>query len=328
MNFGKKPTKNKPHVMLVGAGQLGSRYLQGIAKTTSKIEVTVIEPSFDSQKIAKARLAEVADNSFCRRINWLESVPKTIQNIDVALVATSAKRRAVIIRDIREAVNVRFWVLEKALAQSSVDLNLIQSVLASSENVWVNTPRRMMEWHKSMKRLFRGQGPFNVSYFAGLWGLGCNSIHFIDLVAWWSGEVLVSLDTSGLDMNWHTSKRDGYFEITGDLIAYFSGQTSLHLSSKVEAPDGPIKVELSNGVIWEISESAGVARSSTGDELYGNIELQSELSGLLVDGILSAHECELPSLSESSAMHALFLDAMLDHWNVSNNRHDKAVPIT
>ena len=218
--------------------------------------------------------------------------------------------------------------MEKVLAQSSNDLRIIQSVLASSENAWVNMPRRMMIWHKSMKRNFFGRGPLKVSYSAGLWGLACNGLHFIDLVAWWSGEVLVSLDTSGLDINWRKSKREGYFEITGNLIAHFSGQTFLQLSSEVDAPDSPVKVELNNGVIWEISETAGIARSSTGEELDGNIELQSQLSGRLVDDILSSCKCDLPLLSESSAMHALFLDAMLNHWNVSNNRHDNSVPIT
>ena len=185
-----------------------------------------------------------------------------------------------------------------------------------------------MSWHQSLKAAFASRRPLEVSYFAGLWGLACNSIHFIDLVAWWSGEALVSVDTSGLDHHWHESKRAGYFEITGELVARFSNGTSLRLISKKDAQAQSIQVALSDGVSWEVDEPAGTARSSIGDQLDGCIEFQSQMSGRLVDNILQQGKCDLPSLDESSSMHTIFLDAMLAHWNFSQNRNDDHVPIT
>jgi hypothetical protein len=315
-------------VLLLGAGQLGSRYLQGLVASESILKITVIDPSSESLETAKSRWVEAGGDESPHQVRWLESLPSDLQKVDVALIVTSSKGRADLIDKIVKAIDVRCWVLEKVLTQSSEELRAIQSALVGCDGAWVNTSRRMMSWHQSLKDAFANRGSLEVSYSAGLWGLACNSIHYIDLVAWCSGEALVSVDTSGLDHQWHEGKRAGYFEITGELVAHFSDGTSLRLSSKEDAQAQPIQVALSDGVVWEIDESAGTARSSSGEQLDGRIEFQSQLSGRLVDNILQKGKCDLPSLDESSSMHTIFLDAMLAHWNLSQNRNDYRVPIT
>ena len=318
-----------PHpLLLVGAGQLGSRYLQGLVASKSELEIIVVDPSSESLETAKSRWIEAGGDESPHQVRWLESLPSDLQRVDVALIVTSSKGRADLINKIAKAIDVRYWVLEKVLTQSSEELRAIQYALTGYEGVWVNTSRRMMSWHQSLKEAFASHGRLEASYCAGLWGLACNSIHFIDLLAWWSGESLVSVDTSGLDHHWHESKRAGYFEITGELVAHFSGGTSLRLSSKEDAHAQPIQVVLSDGIIWDVDEPTGTARSSSGEQFDGRIKFQSQLSGRLVDDILERGECDLPPLDESSEMHAIFLDAMLLHWNLSQNRNDDRVPIT
>jgi len=315
-------------LLLVGAGQLGSRYLQGLVASETNLEITVVDPSVESLKTAKLRWVEAGGEEFSNQIRWMSSLPSDLQRVDLALIVTSSKGRAKLVENIAKSIDVRYWVLEKVLTQSSEELVAIRSALAGCEGVWVNTPRRMMSWHQSLKNAFANRGSLEVSYSASLWGLACNSIHFIDLVAWWSGKALVSVDTSGLDHHWLESKRAGYFEITGELVAHFSAGTSLRLRSKEGAQVQPIQVALSNGVIWEVDEPAGTARNSSGEQLDGRIEFQSQMSGRLVDTILQKEKCDLPSLDESSSMHTIFLDAMLAHWNLSQNRNDDRVPIT
>jgi len=315
-------------VLLIGAGQLGSRYLQGLVVSKHDLEITVVDPSSESLRTAKSRWIEAGGEKSSHQVRWLESLPSNLQRVDVALIVTSSKGRANLVEKIAKSINVRYWVLEKVLTQSVEELRAIQSALARCDGAWVNTPRRMMSWYQSLKNAFANRGSLEVSYSGGLWGLACNSIHVIDLVAWWSGEALVAVDTSDLDHHWYESNRAGYFEITGELVAHFSAGTSLHLSSKEGAQAQPIQVALSDGVIWEVDEPAGTARSSTGEQLDGRIEFQSQLSGRLVNDILQRGKCDLPSLDESSSMHKIFLDAMLAHWNLSQNRDDDRVPIT
>ena len=315
-------------ILILGAGQLGSRYVQGLVASRFVLEITVVDPSSESMETAKSRWVEAGGHESSHQVRWLGSLPSSLQRVDVALVVTSAIGRAGLVDKIVRTIDVRYWVLEKVLTQSSEELRVIHSALEGCEGAWVNTPRRMMSWHQSLKDVFANRGPLQVSYSAGLWGLACNSIHFIDLVAWWSGESLVSVDTSGLDHHWHESKRTGYFEIAGELVAHFSNGTSLRLRSKEGAQSQPIQVILSDGIIWDVDEAAGTAFSSSEEKLYGRIELQSQLSVRLVDDILQLGRCDLPSFVVSSAMHAIFLDAMLVHWNISQNRIDERVLIT
>jgi len=315
-------------ILLIGAGQLGSRYLQGLVNAHSELAITVVDPSIESLQTAKSRWIEVGGDQSPHQIRWAQSPPSDLDEIDIAFIVTSSKGRADLVQNFASRIKVRHWVLEKVLAQSGSELEQIRSSVACSTGAWVNTPRRMMRWHAELKEIFAGNGPLSVTYSAGLWGLACNSIHFIDLVAWWSGESLVSVDASGLANQWIESKRAGYFEITGELVAQFSGGTVLRLASNKSAVVQPIRVELNDGSVWEVDELAGLATGSGGQQVKGQIEFQSQLSGRLVDDVLLRGQCDLPSLEESSAMHAIFLDAMLQHWNFSQNRNDDFVPIT
>ena len=318
----------KYNVLLVGAGQLGSRYLQGMVSGESQLSITVVDPSSSALETAKSRWIEAGGDHCHHQIRWATDIPTELEKIDLTLVVTSAKGRAELVKQIASQMAVRYWVLEKVLAQSIEELEVIFRATGQSHGSWVNTPRRMMRWHTELKEIFAGNGPLSVTYSAGLWGLACNSIHYIDLVAWWSGESLVSVDASGLANQWIESKRAGYFEITGELVAQFSDGTVLRLASNEGAVVQPLRVELNDSSVWEMDEPAGLATGPEGQRIKGQIEFQSQLSGRLVDDILLRGQCGLPSLEESSAMHAIFLDAMLTHWNHSQNRNDEFIPIT
>lgn len=316
------------NICVVGAGQLGSRYLQGLTCSGLDLEITVIDPSSSSLQAAKSRWIEAGGERCHHRIIWANDFPPELEKIDLALVATSAKGRADLVKQIASQISVRFWVMEKVLAQSVEELEIISRATAQSDGAWVNTARRMMVWHRSLKKTFENKGPIKASYSADLWGLACNSIHFLDLISWWMGEKLDSIDSDSLDPHWFESKRAGYFEVTGKLVGDFSKGSTLRLESHDRAEIQPLQIDLADGTTWKIDEVNGVACSTNGDHISGRVELQSQLSGQLVDDILLRGQCDLPSLRESADMHAIFLRAMLKHWTLSQKRNDDRVPIT
>lgn len=316
------------NLILVGAGQLGSRYLQGLVGTESQLAITVVDPSSIALETAKARWIDAGGEHCHHRISWANDIPPKFENIDLALVVTPGKGRAELVMQISSQMAVRYWIFEKVLAQSVEELKIITRASAQSQGAWVNTPRRMMVWHQSLKKVFESKGPIKASYSGNLWGLACNSIHFIDLISWWTGEKLDFIDNKILDLNWFESKRVGYFEVAGKLLAHFSKGSILSLEARECADLLPLQIELADGTTWKIDEVNGTAISLNGDHLEGRIEFQSQLSGRLVDNILLHGRCELPTLKESAAMHAIFLEAMLKHWNLSQKRNDFCVPIT
>ena len=313
--------------LLVGAGQLGSRYLQGLPGIERQLSITVVDPSSASLDVARQRLAEASPPT-SHEVQFTTSLDDAPKQLDLALVVTPAHCRADVVAAIRARHEVSAWILEKVLAQSSQQVEQIEKCLEGQTQVWVNTPRRLMAWHQAIKEQLLASGPaaLRVRMAGGHWGLACNAIHFIDLVSWWTGARVDCVDSRGLG-DWQPSKRSGFQEVFGSLMVNFRDGSALDLHCNQSDVPPRIEVETPEG-IWLIEEAAGKAIGPFGQEIAGQLCFQSALTAPLVEQILTDGRCELPSLADSAAQHRPLLDALLQHWNHSHSRQDQAVPIT
>lgn len=314
-------------VVVVGAGQLGSRYIQGLRKVILPLSISVVDPSVSSLDKARALWDDALEDVLHHKIRWFSDLSSLPSKIDVAIISTTAKHRCEIVEAIASEHLVQYWVLEKVLAQSTQQLERMRDSLEPSEGSWVNTPRRLMSWHQMLKAEFSSSFPIHFNRKGSDWGLACNSIHFIDLIAWWTGESVKSIDVSGLEKNWHHGKRLGYYEIFGSLAVEFSSGSTLLLNACADSVDSGIDV-FSNQKNWNIDEAKGHAISSCGQEIFGRLELQSEMTERLITQILTTGTCELPTYTVSLPMHMLLVDQLLYHWNEVNNLTDSILPIT
>ena len=315
------------HCLLVGAGQLGSRYLQGLAGVNQQLSITVVDPSSSSLELARQRLAEVSPAT-SHEVQFSRSLDEAPKQLDLALVVTPAHCRAEVVAAISAQHEVSAWILEKVLAQSSQQVDQIERALAGHPRLWVNTPRRLMAWHQEIKAQLLSSGPaaLRLRMAGGTWGLACNAIHFIDLVCWWTGASVDVVDTRRLG-DWQPSKRSGFQEVFGCLMVNFHDGSTLELICNQSDTAPRIEVETPEG-IWLIEETAGKAVGPSGQQIAGQLSFQSALTAPLVEQILTFGRCELPSLADSAAQHRPFLDALLQHWNHSQSRQDLAVSIT
>jgi hypothetical protein len=325
-------------ILIAGAGQLGSRYLQGLTGCHNTLDIYVQDISKQSLKIAKQRWEEVCltteavtggltDPSYQNQITFVSSFEKLPKQIDFAIVATNADVRPQVVKQITAKCDVQFWILEKILAQSVTALDDLFTHTQNSTGAWANIPRRMMTWHQEIREKLQSDTPLHITGSGSLWGLACNGIHYIDLVSWWTDEKLKTIDTSKLDSKWIKSKRKGFFEVTGKITAVYTGGTILVLESRLEGYPFKMKVEGKNSV-WEIDEIKGIAVGSDGIIITGNNETQSSMTSKLVDDILAGNNCELPKLCDSVEMHRIFLCSLLEHWNNVNSRNDDTLSIT
>jgi len=326
-------------ILIVGAGQLGSRYLQGLADCQNTLDIYVKDISEQSLKVAKQRWEQlvhtVAPNTLSgktkpaaqHKVTFLSSFEKIPKQVDIAIIATNANVRALLVKQIVEKYNVRYWILEKVLAQSESELEDITSLTKNSVGAWVNTSRRMMEWQKQICKSLPAGVPLFVRRGGSSWGLACNGIHFLDLVAWWTAETLTAIDTSELDLKWTKSKRKGFFEITGSITATFSRGTTLKLESVLDEKPLTFEIE-AQGKIWNIDEKNGVASGPEGVLIKGKNEMQSSMTSRLVDTLLKEGYCDLPGLIESSELHRVFISSLLKHWNYSHGTNNNQLPIT
>ncbi len=315
------------NVLLVGAGQLGSRYLQSIIKERLNCNIIVVDINKNSIKTCKNIWIKNGGSTSSYKINWLSNLPNDIKSYDLAIISTSSKDRASLIKIISSKANVKNWLLEKILAQSNDQLEIIKKAVISSEKVYVNMSRRNMDWFKKIKSLIPKR-PIRVEKIGTLWNLACNSLHFIDLVSWWTEESLISINTENLNNKWFESKRKGYFEVTGTMLAKFSNGSELVLKSLSEKANDTFKINILDKNFCNIYEHTGRAIFSNGDIIKGKLDLHSEISGPTITKILTNKTCNLPTFKESFRSHSIFLESMLNNWNKSMNKNDKAVPIT
>jgi hypothetical protein len=323
--------KTSSVILIVGAGQLGSRYLQGLAKCSDPLRIYVVDASPDALLVAQQRLSDVLTvNESNKTVSFHARTEDCSQEVDLAIIATTAHKRVDLLDLIKKHTNVRYWVLEKVLVQSSAELNRLLAIMEPASKVWVNTPRRMLAWHKLIRENLVRKSPLHLRVVGKAWGLACNSVHYLDMLAWFSGESLMQISNDGLAKNWVEAKRLGNWEVMGELKAQFSGGSTATLTVDAgELSDLWYQFDLVDGEFtWRIDEEKGVAVRSDGLSIPGRLPFQSEVTPHLVNQILSTGRCELPTLAISAEIHRVFLDAMLCHWRKTVDETATSVPIT
>ena len=312
------------NILIAGAGQLGSRYLQGLSKFKDLLNIYVFDISDDSLKMAQSRWEE-CNNNF-HQVLYIKNYTNLPQLIDLAIVSSTANVRVEIVKNITLNTQVNYWILEKILATSISDLNEIKSLTKDSLNSWVNTP--MHAWPLYKYLITKYTSPKNVSaYFLSFNGLACNCIHYIDFISRWINSEIKMVDLTGLKESWIPSKREGFYEIEGKMSVKFKDGTILNMSSKVGDKDYIVEIHV-EGETWQINENDGHAKSSSGIEIFEKTLLQSELTAIFLEQIFKNGNCDLPTIEQSINQHIPIIQALKDHWNQFMNTEIDRLPIT
>lgn len=318
---------------LIGAGQLGSRHLQGIANSNIQLEIEVVEPYENSMKIAKERYYE-ALNDVEKKINFYKNIDELSLNLDLVIVATTADVRFNIVKELLNKKNVKFLILEKVLFQKINEYYLLEELL-NKKNVkcWVNHPRRMFLFYKNLKKelLNSKQIYFNVE--GGNWALGCNGLHFIDVFSYLSNNTNIHIDNSGLHNKIYESKRQKFIEFNGNLkgsigehiFSIFSHVDTMPIIMTILADNLHIVIDEENGYIRYAKKDTNWDWKVKQEKI---VYFQSELTSLLMEDILIKNSCDLPTYKEAMKLHIKFINSLLEHMNKIKNENCSVCPIT
>ena len=124
-------------ILVAGTGQIGSRYLQGLAQMNERLEVWAYDISTQALEAAKNRWHEIQQN-YGHQINFCCSIEVLPKSFEIAIVACTAKDRPQLIQSLSEKTNIQSWILEKLLAQSVNGLNSIASSIPKNSKCWVS----------------------------------------------------------------------------------------------------------------------------------------------------------------------------------------------
>lgn len=311
---------------IIGAGQLGSRHLQGLKTASLPFDIWVMDNSDESLSLAEKRYDEVPAIGE-KRLHLVTSIDEMPDALDFVVVATGSMPRASIVKSLLKHAKVKYLILEKVLFPKLDEYDEIEALLKQTGTAcFVNCARRMFGVYHTIHHLL-DDSPITMEYDDVNWGLCCNSIHFIDIFMMLNGENKFEVDTTGLIPVIENSKRNGYVEFFGKLAITTPRGNRLFLRCRKDGEgQEPITIT-TNRLRVSINESTGILDVNDIKSSF-RIPYQSETTGLYADMLLKTGFCSLAPYSVSARYHRYFLKAMLDFYNEINNNHADILPIT
>ncbi|MDP6925113.1 MAG: Gfo/Idh/MocA family oxidoreductase [Candidatus Scalindua sp.] len=322
-------------IALIGAGQIGSRHLQALAKSEIPISVEVVSRTSQSLVEAKERFEHIKGTGLVKSVKYFQSIKSLSNSIDIAIIATNSDVRRKVIEEVMQYKKTRFLLLEKVVFQSVQDFHEIIDLLKISQvKAWVNCPRRMYDFYLEVQKNLGNGEPIVCDIRGGNWGMGCNSIHFIDLISYVSREIDFRITRSDLDLEILASKREGFLEFTGSLrgVTRNGSKFSLISDKKSNVPCViTIKGDTSRYIIFESKGKAIRAHKSNNwkdEEVQFSVPYQSQLTHLAVSKILVTGQSDLTPLQLSFEFHKPLLETFTQHLEHVVNIRYGSCPIT
>ncbi len=316
-------------VVIIGLGSIGKRHLESLVLNETNFEIYIYDKNNNQNelfnKFYKEKKFKLNKTSIVP-IFKLSKIPKII---DLVIISTPADVRIKIIEKLMKIYKIKsnFWIIEKILAQSLFQLNKLERLFENKKNIWVNTARKEMPWHVKIKNHLPRNAKIEAIVEGYDWGISCNSIHFIDLFSWWTNEEVISSNYSNLNKFWEKSRREGFYEVSGELSFNFSKKSKLILrsSKKLKGLKIIINVDFQK---WVIDIKKGEFFGPDNLKIKGRELLLSEMTGNIVSKLISNQTCDLTPLANSLNQHKVLLCSLIKHWNEIHNTNRRKISIT
>ena len=311
-------------VTLIGCGNIGSRHLQGLVRSSFGLNIDIVDPSENSKSLAQERLKEVNYDSSEFEFNWYDSID-SIEKSDFVILATPSTNRIEIVSKLLEKGFSRF-VIEKMVCQSSLEYDTLIKMI--TEN---NASRRYFDSYNKIKGQLNS-GPYHIFVNCGNEGLGSNAIHFIDLFSWLTDSTDLHLDGSYLQNKIYQNKRgDEFVEFAGTIIGNNGNGSNLSLNFfpfdnlpmyvGIFGPQNSLLIDESQGKLYNFRDNTKKLKEFT-------IEFQSTLTTKIVKDILEKDYSLLPTLEDSYLAHIELFRIFNTHIKKISNKEVEKCPIT
>lgn len=303
-------------IKIIGAGQLGSRHLQALKGVKQPLDIQVIDPSDASLQVAKERYESVPSGQE-HKISFSTTFERT-DATDVAIVATNSDVRRKALDSLFDASETKLLVVEKLLFNKRDDYAEVESKLRKTgAKAWVNCPMQVMPVYERIRANLAAT-PISYRVTGSQFGLVTNAIHYIDHAVHLSGCEEFELDISGLDITPIPSKRPGFLELNGTLVARFADGSRCEITC-YQSGTAPVVVEIFNdknryvvreseGKLWHAGESSKWAWV----EQAAPIPYQSQITTDVIESLLRTGDCGLTPYATSVRIHLRLLDPLLE----------------
>lgn len=321
-------------IVIIGAGQLGSRHLQALKNVQTPLDIFVVDPSAQSLKVAEERyMALENENPVKHHLSFLTELG-SLDAVDVAIIATNADVRRKVAEQLLNQTTVKYLILEKLLFNRPEDYPaMLQTIRDKKTKTWVNCSMRTMPFHAGLRNHFLNK---TIQYIVNgsQYGLITNAIHYIDHMLYITGCSDFTLQTDYLDTTVIPSKRKGFLELTGTLLVKLENG-SLGMLTCYPSSDSPFMVEIFSDAYRCLSrETEKIAWISSSEEKWqwqekpSDIPFQSTMTATVVNGLLAHGQCNLAPFEESVRTHLSLLNPLLQFLNTKTGNSFDYYPFT
>lgn len=273
-------------VCIIGVGNIGLRYVQGIGKTIPDTELYLVDNDVRLDELERLEIANA------RLFNSLDKIG---EQIDISVVATSCEPRLSIYKRCL-ALKPRYIILEKYLFKSREEFSECLSL--------ARVPTFVNQW-------MHGSGTFDcmfereatsVELVGSGWGLACNAVHWMDVFQRHMNIARMRVGAGSTITQVLPSKRAGYEEVLGEWVFedVDSSKSFKLIDRPFDSPNDGLRIKVDDTTY--LFDYKSIKKDS---EILSHFPFFSERIGHIIGQIAEEGACPLPLLEESIAQHLL-----------------------
>ena len=321
-------------ILIVGCGEIGSRFLQASLQVNDVNQIDVLEFSDQAVEVARSRMNQIHFDSETIKVNWHKSLNSICQGADLCIIATQADGREHIFNEVFN-IGIKNILTEKIVTQSLATYN---EILSNAEklgvNVWVNCKSRDYPFWKYLKTKIDPEGELLYHSIGGNHGLCTNGLHTLDLFAFLSDSKKLVDTNSRIDRILHTTKRNKY-DLSGAFHLTGAGKSKCIIDFSANGSASVLEIVATQQYRWMFEQSTGRAYESSQENKWilepipfeGDLSI-SNMSIKFISDILIKNQCGLPTLQQTYPAHEFLFSVTLPVFNQLIGKEDNVCPCT
>ena len=321
------------NLAFIGCGGIGRCHIEGVLNKKISNNLILIDQSKKSIELTVLSIKEHKNYTDEIKITIYGDIKDCKENIDYAVISTLSNVRHKLLNDlVKTQKKIKHIVLEKVLFDRMDQYDDILKFISKDTKIWVNTARRHFNYYRKAKFFLADNEITNINITGGGFGLGCNGIHFLDLVSFFSDTSHISSIHNALDECIYPSKRAGFIEFHGSILGS-SNHINFMINSIANTKSPTTISIISKGKTVYINEGQGKMIliddiKETSKEINFILPLLSEFSSEIALNLLKVGECILPELQESAQIHKPLINLFHNHAQKYMDLVEGHCPIT
>ena len=298
-------------IAIIGGGNIGGRYVESLLNSDSEYILYIVDTSTQALIALQDKFGEREN------VVYLSDIKELPVHLEVVAITTTSGVRREVVERLLDYVDVNYLILEKPLFCDLGDYEVIRALLEKKHvKAWVNCTRRECESYQKFKNQLKEEN-FEFILSGSNLGLGCNAIHYLDLICFLAGTDNLEVNVDGLYKTILDSKRKPYKEILGTITGsagrcvHFSltahGRDEIPVSIMVKTPSKTFFINEARQLlsVWE----DGLCASANFKLPY-----TSQTMGRIIGKIIETGNCQLAEYSESTVIHKVLQVPLTDFF--------------